>query len=266
MDSNQLPDDAPDIHRGLARAIGPHSLTQSDRESIIDFIRGELPVFYTPVDTYVVLGSYRKPYIRRLRVAAHELNKRPSSFALVIGDTPDPTLSNVSSFRVKFHVLCTVTDWIVGVYEKDTKGESNELGKIAEDPYFSKSFVFPRDFYHPDTDPTSKSDFITAAIVAYFDDSLDDDETKVELERLLAEANDAAVDITAQEFVTAIRRREDDMGDVPIAKYSWPHLEDFRHFDLADRCFVWHFEAQLREHLTLLPGMGYPAWETNSES
>lgn len=77
MMSNHVPHYAGDIHRGLTRALGPHSLTQSDRESIIDFIKRELPVFYTPIKTYVVLGSYHQPYIRRLHAAAHELNKRP---------------------------------------------------------------------------------------------------------------------------------------------------------------------------------------------
>lgn len=265
MVSNEVPNSAGDIHRGLTRALGPHSLTQADRESIIDYIKRELPVFYTPVKTYVVLGSYHQPYIQRLRAAAHELNKRPLSFALVIGDTPDPSLSNVSSFRVKFHVLCTVADWVVGVYEKDTKGESNELGKIAEDPYFSKSFVFPRDYHHPDVELTTKSDFIAAAIVTYFDDSLDDDETRSELEHLLAEAEDAGVNITAQEFVEVIQQREAELSDTPIPDYSWPHLEDFRHFDLADRCFVWHIEDELREKVTQLPGPEHPSWETNSK-
>jgi len=263
MGSNQGPPSASEIHRGLARALGPHSLTRSDRESVIEFINHELPVFYTPVQTYVVLGSYHQPYIRRLRAAAHELNKRPLSFALVVGDTPDPSLSSVSPFRVKFHVLCTVADWVVGVYEKDTKGESTELGKIAEDPYFEKSFVFPRDYHHPDTELTTKGEFIAAAIATYFDDDLDDAETRAEIESLLAEAEDVGVDVTPREFVTAIQQREADLDEVPIPTYSWPHLEDFKHFDLAGRCFTWHIEDELREQVAEVPGPDHPSWETN---
>jgi hypothetical protein len=266
MGGHQVPSSASDIHRGIARAVGPHSLTQSDRETIIDYINRELPAFYTPVTTYVVLGSYHHPHILRLRAAAHELNKRPVSFALVVGDTPDFSLSNVSSFRVKFHVLCTAADWVVGVYEKDTKGESNELGKIAEDPYFPKSFVFPRDYHHPDADITTKSGFIAAAIVTYFDDDLDDDETRAELEHLLAEAEDVGVDVTAQEFVTAIQQREAELDHAPIPTYSWPHLEDFRHFELAGRCITWHIEDELREKIVELPGPDHSSWETNEES
>ena len=265
MGSNEVSPYASEIHRGLARALGPNSLTQSDRESIIEFINQELPAFYTPVKTYVVLGSYHQPYIQRLRAAAHELNKRPLSFALVVGDTPDPVLSNVSSFRIKFHVLCTVADWVVGVYEKDTKGESNELGKIAEDPYFEKAFVFPRDYHHPDADITTKSGFIAAAIVAYFDDDLSDDEKRAELEHLLAAAEDVGVDVTAQELVTAIQQREAELDSAPIPTYSWPHLEDFRHFDLAGRCFRWHIEDELREKIAGLPGPEHPSWETNPD-
>jgi len=216
MGSDHIPVDATEIHYALSRAIDPHSLTQSDRESIIEFINHELPAFYTPGRTYVVLGSYHQPYIQRLRATAHELNKRPLSFALVVGDTPDPSLSAVSSFRVKFHVLCTVADWVVGVYEKDTKGESNELGKIAEEPYFGKSFVLPRDYHHPDAPLTTKADFIAAAITTYFDDSLTDGETRTELEHLLAEAEDVGLNVTAKDFVLSIQQREAELDDAPI--------------------------------------------------
>ena len=266
MGSDRIPSHPSDIHHGIIRAIGPHSLTQTDRESIIEFINHELHVFYTPVKTYVVLGSYHQPYIRRLRATAHELNKRPLSFALVVGDTQDPSLSSVSSFRVKFHVLCTVADWVVGVYEKDTKGESAELGKIAEDPYFEKTFVFPRDYHHPDATLTTKADFIAAAITTYFDDSLTDGETRTELEHLLAEAEDAGVDVTAKDFVVAIQQREAELDDAPVPTYSWPHLEDFQHFDLADRCFTWHIEDELREKVAGLPGSNYPVWGSNQQS
>jgi hypothetical protein len=43
-------------------------------------------------------------------------------------------------------LLATYSDYIVGVFEKESGGEAPELGEIDDPPYFDKSYVFPRDY------------------------------------------------------------------------------------------------------------------------
>src|SRR5699024_4465726 len=136
--------------------------------------------------------SYRDPYLRRLRIVQHELNRRVGAYPFVLGDLEEISADRLPTFEVMFALLATYTDYIVGIYEKDSGGEAPELGEIDDVPYFEKSHVFPRDYtWFGESNLDSRTQVLDAALTIQFNDDLDQTEKHEELAALVRRAQDA---------------------------------------------------------------------------
>lgn len=255
-----IPPNADDIEAAVDEALHGLELEPHETAAILGFANEELPHLHTPETSYYVLGSYRDPYIRRLRAVENELNKRLSAYAFVMGDLREIGLDRLPEFRIRFHLLASYADYIVGVYEQDTGGEITELGKISETPYFDKSYVLPRDYcWMTGNNFDGKADVVAAAMEIYHNDDPADDEKDDELESLAAEAQENEIDISKEELIEAVRERE----DTDVVSYSWVHLNEFRLFELHDRCQPWVGESELRDSVAIVPTPSrHPEWET----
>lgn len=256
------------VHASVDRALHGVELPTSDRTKVAGFVNNELPQLQQRGATsYIILGSYRESYGKRLRAMQYELSKPLSATAVVVGDTPDIELDvalpgrDSLGFLLKFHLLGEFADYIVGVYEKEDGGESPELGLINQAPYFSKTYVFPRDYQGLRSETLStKKEVISAAIQIWFangdeqDDERDDTEKKIrEIRSLLSKAEQNGVSITETEVVNVLEEREDDdVGEE--AQYSWVHLSLFRLYEQHGRCYPWRTETELRKKSTSVPG------------
>jgi hypothetical protein len=162
-----------------------------------------------------------------------------------------------------FSLLATYSDYIVGVFEKESGGEAPELGEIDDPPYFDKSYVFPRDYvWVTDVNLESKQHVIQAALEIAFADELSEDEVHSKIESLVDRAQDAGIDVAADDVWAVIDDRVAD-GEEP-ATYSWVHLNKFRKFELHDRCFPWTTVEELRTAVDELPSpTPRPKWEAS---
>lgn len=249
--------------QALDRAV-PGPLDVGERKAAIEFIRTELPAFQVSGrTTYLVLGSYRDGFERQLRLVQSELNKRTDTFAAVVGDLRDPDFADRSPFAVKLHLLATYTDWIAGVYEKESGGESPELG-VLHTLYFAKTHVLPKDYaWMIDGNVESPEAVRRAALEIYFTDDLDDEATKAELEGLYHTAKENDIDITSEGIVEVIDERR--QADEAPATYSWVHLSFFRDFELVGQCHPWFTDNELREQAARIPGPSLPRWAADWE-
>jgi hypothetical protein len=260
------------IHAAFNRALKDATLPVDDRTTIAGFVNDEIPQFQqNGVTTYLVFGSYRGTYEPRLRALQYELSKPSDAAAVLIGDAPDIDL-DISSptadplgFLIKFHLLGEFADYLVGVYEKESGGESPELGLLHNRPYFEKGYMFPRDYQSLLSDGLeTPSDVITTATQIRFANDIDNDTKLQKLRALLSEAGTNGIEISETELVEAMEERERD-GMEDTAQYSWVHLSLFRLYELHSRCFSWHTESELRERARVVPGPARPAWEEGNE-
>lgn len=260
MADPSLPPNADKIGGAVDEALHGLELEPHETAAVLGFANEELPHLQTPETSYFVLGSYRDPYIRRLRTVENELNKRLSAYAFVMGDLQEIGLNRLPEFRIRFHLLATYADYVVGVYEQDAGGEVTELGKVSETPYFEKSYVLPRDYcWMTGENFDGKADVAAAGMSIYYNTDLPDDERQDKLESLAVEARENGIDISEEELTDAVETRE---GEETVS-YSWVHLNEFRLFELHDRCQPWVEEPELRNSVDIVPTpSSHPTWET----
>ena len=259
MADPSLPPNTDEIEAVVDQALHGLELESHETAAVLGFANKEIPYLHTPDTSYLVLGSYRDPYIRRLRKAQNELNKRLSSYPFVMGDLPELGLDRLPEFRIRFHLLATYADYIVGVYEQDSGGEITELGKISETPYFNKSYVLPRDYsWKTGENPKGKADIVDTAMRIYHNDDLTDDEKESKIGSLAAEAQEVGISVSKEELIEAVEEREDEN----IVSYSWVQRNEFRLFELHGRCQPWVVESELRDAVDIVPSPeSHPGWE-----
>jgi hypothetical protein len=266
MSDPSPPPDAADIMTVVDEAVGDVELEPGENREIWRFTRRELPYLWSQRTSYFILGSYRDPYIRRLRAVQNELTKQLGAYPFIMGDLLELPAERLNSFDITFSLLATYSDYIVGVFEKESGGEAPELGEIDDPPYFDKSYVFPRDYsWITDTNLESPHHVVQAALEIAFTDDLSEAEVRSKIESLVDRARDAAVDISEREIWDAIDDRTDG-GEKP-ATYSWVHLNKFRKFELHDRCYPWTTGGDLRTAVAELPSpTPRPEWEADDSS
>ncbi|MEZ3116058.1 hypothetical protein RYH80_09045 [Halobaculum sp. MBLA0147] len=250
MDELSPPGDAAEVEAAIDRALGDVELEPDEAAEVLGYANRELAPLQTPETTYFVLGSYREPYVRRLRTVADELNARVGSYAYVLGDLPEMDLSRLPEFEIRFHVVAAYTDTVVGVYEQDAGGEVTELGKVSDSPYFERTHVLPRDYFWIDDHEIDSRAELLAAVVAAYDDDGDEAERETRVTELIEAAAENGVDVERSELEADARARLAD-GDLPA--YSWVHRNEFRLFDLAGRCHSWVSVDRLRERAAEVP-------------
>ena len=247
-------------------AVGGIELEPAEKREIWRFTQRELPYLWSQRTSYFILGSYRDPYLRRLRVVQNELTKQLGTYPFVMGDLLELPTDRLNTFDIMFSLLATYSDYIVGVFEQESGGEGPELGEIDDRPYFDKSYVFPRDYvWVTDANLDSTQHVIQAAFEIAFADDLTEDEAHSRVTSLVGRAQDRGLDIGEQEVWGVIDDRTD-KGEEP-ATYSWVHLNKFRKFELHERCFPWTTEEELRTAVEELPSpTPRPDWETREGS
>jgi hypothetical protein len=158
----------------------------------------------------------------------------------------------LNTFDIMFSLLATYSDYVVGVFEKESGGEAPELGEIDDPPYFDKSYVFPRDYaWVTDANLESKQHVIQAPLEIAFADDLPEDEAQSKVDSLVDRAQDSGLDIDEQEVWDVIDDRVAEEAEP--ATYSWVHLNKFRKFELHGQCFPWTTEEELRTAVDELP-------------
>jgi hypothetical protein len=257
------PPEAADIMTVVHEAVGGLELEPAEKREIWRFTQRELPYLWSQRTSYFILGSYRDPYIQRLRAVQNELTRQLGAYPFIMGDLLELPTDRLNTFDIMFSLLATYSDYIVGVFEKESGGEAPELGEIDDSPYFDKSFVFPRDYaWVTDTNLKSKQHVMQAALEIAFADGLSEAETHSKIESLVERAHDASIDVTVDEVYETLDDRRGDEEDP--ATYSWVHLNKFRKFELHDRCFPWTTEEDLRTAVDELPSpTPRPEWEAS---
>ncbi|MFC7208963.1 hypothetical protein ACFQL3_00230 [Natronoarchaeum sp. GCM10025321] len=259
------PPDAANIMAVVHEAVGGIELEPAEKREIWQFAQHELPYLWSQRTSYFILGSYRDPYIRRLRAVQNELTKQLGAYPFIMGDLLELPTERLNTFDIMFSLLATYSDYIVGVFEKEGGGEAPELGEIDDPPYFDKSYVFPRDYaWVTDANLTSKHHVTQAALEIAFTDELKQDEVHSKIDALVDRAQESGIDVTEKEVWDVIDDRAVE-GDEP-AKYSWVHLNKFRKFELHAQCFPWSAEEELRTAVSELPSpTPRPEWEARNE-
>ena len=259
------PPDAADIMKVVHEAVGGIELEPAEKREIWRFTQHELPYLWSQRTSYFILGSYRDPYIRRLRAVQNELTKQLGAYPIIMGDLLELPTDRLNTFDIMFSLLATYSDYIVGVFEKESGGEAPELGEIDDPPYFAKSYVFPRDYvWVSDRKVKSKQHVIQAALEIAFADDLSEDEVQSKVDSLVDRAKDSGLDIDEQDVWGVIDDRANE--GVEPTTYSWVHLNKFRKFELHGRCFPWTTEDELRTVINELPSpTPRPGWEANGE-
>ena len=246
------PPNAAEIMESVNDALQDLELEPHETSEILRFANRELPHLHTPESSYFILGSYRDPYLRRLRIVQNELNKRLGTYPFLMADLSELDIDRLPIFRIRFTLLAAHADTIVAVYEQDTGGEVTELGKISTTPYFGKSYVLPRDYaWMTERNLATEADVIAAAATIYFNEELDDTTTEDELDSLIAAAHKNGISLTRAEVIDRLEDR-DDSEHAPVS-YSWVHLNEFRFFELHNRCFAWSSPADLRNIVDEVP-------------
>ncbi|MFC7073101.1 hypothetical protein ACFQJ7_12440 [Halovenus rubra] len=246
------PPNATEIMESVNDALQDLELEPHEASEILGFANRELPHLHTPEDSYFILGSYRGPYLRRLRIVQNELDKRLGTYPFLLADLSELNIDRLPVFRIRFTLLAAHVDTIVAVYEQDAGGEVTELGKISTTPYFDKSYVLPRDYaWMTEQNLDTETDVIAAAATIYFNDDLDDATTEDELDLLLTAAHKNDIRLTKAEVIDRLEDREDS-EHAPVS-YSWVHLNEFRLFELHDQCFAWSSPDDLRDIVDEIP-------------
>jgi hypothetical protein len=242
----------------VQQALRGLDIGSTEAVQILSWANSETPAIYDREQTaYLVLGSYRDPYLRRVRAVSDRLNRRYGTYAFLIGDLSDIDLPRLPEFRVKFHITATLCDYVAAVFEQDAGGEINELGKLGETEYFEKAYVLPRAYRWETVDHlTDERDVITAAAQIIAATDIDDETRTVELEALVERAEQAGIDTSVETMMTTLEEHE-----VEVPSYSWVHLNDFRLFELHGRCCPWTTEEELLDATDNLPGSPRPRWE-----
>jgi len=252
MGESGPPPNAAEIMESVNDALQGLELEPHETADILGFANQELPYLHTPDDSYFILGSYRDPYIRRLRVVQNELDKRLGTYPFLMGDLPELDIDRLPVFRIRFMLLAAHADTIVAVYEQDAGGEVTELGKISMTPFFDKSYVLPRDYaWMTEQNLDTEADVMAAAANIYFNDDLDEEMTDEELDSLIAAANKNDITLTKPAVIDRLEERGDS-EHAPVA-YSWVHLNEFRLFELHEQCFAWSNPDDLRDAVGNIP-------------
>lgn len=269
MSAPRVPRNAPAIYLAVTRIFeGISSPPQRDYHEVVRYMNEELPRFEQADSSYLVLGSYRGAYGRRLREFANCLNMPTNAESIVLGDTLTLDTAVVPEFDIKINLLGETADYIAGVYENESGGESPELG-IVRALFVNKTFVFPRDYTGLTRDRLeTREDVIQAALTVYYADfdHLESEQRvsekkKEELASLLTVAQEEGIDISERELTDLIKDRQRDI-DEPPAEYSWVHLSFFKRFAVIDQCYPWTTMAELRDLADEIPGPARPRWET----
>jgi hypothetical protein len=102
-----------------------------------------------------------------------------------------------------------------------------------------------------------------AALEIYFNDELNNEDKKAELEGLYRVVKENDISITSQGIKETISQRIQS-GDPP-ATYSWVHISFFRDFERTGQCHPWFTEHELREQAAAIPGPSPPRWAADWE-
>jgi hypothetical protein len=257
MDKPSPPQNAGDIDEAIDRALCDLELEPDESAAVLAYANRELSSLQTPETTYFVLGSYRDPYIRRLRTVADELNSRIGVYAYVLGDLPELDLDRLPVFEIRFHIVAAYTDTLVGVYEQGAGGEITELGKISDSPYFEHAHVLPRDYYWPDgdywpggDDIETRAELLAQVVDCYEDDELSESERDQRITELVGNARANGIDVDRAAIESDAQSR---LADTDRPSYSWVHKNEFRLFDRAGRCHPWVLVETLREVTNEIP-------------
>ncbi|ODR80303.1 hypothetical protein BG842_20010 [Haladaptatus sp. W1] len=258
MSAPSVPPNAGQIMGAVQRALRGLNIGSTEAVRILSWANNETPAIYDRDQTaYLVLGSYRDPYLRRVRAVSDRLNRRYGTYAFLIGDLTDIDIPRLPEFRVKFHITATLSDYVAAVFEQDAGGEVNELGKVGETEYFEKAYAFPR-AYHWETEAhlTDERAVLAAAAQLMAATDIDEEAKTAELEALVECAKQADIDITVDGLVDKLEEQE-----IEVPSYSWVHLNDFRLFELHSRCYPWTTKDELLDATDELPGVPRPGWE-----
>jgi len=258
MSAPSVPPNSGKIMKAVQQALRGLDVGSTEAVQILSWANSETPAIYDRDQTaYLVLGSYRDPYLRRVRAVSDRLNRRYGTYAFLIGDLSDIDLPRLPEFRVKFHITATLCDYVAAVFEQDAGGEINELGKLGETEYFEKAYAFPRAYQWETEDHlTDERDVIAAAAQISAATGIDDETKTAELEALVERADDAGIDISVDAMRTTLEEH-----DIEVPSYSWVHLNDFRLFELHGRCYPWTTVEELLGATDDLPGSPRPGWE-----
>lgn len=246
------PPNAAEIKDQVNRALHGLELDPDETSEILNFANEEIPHLQTPETSYFVLGSFRSPYIRRVRIVENELNKRFGAYAFVLGDIRHLDIPRLPTFRIRFYLIAPYADVITAVYEQDAGGEVTELGKISETPFFEDSYVLPRDYaWMTDRNFENKEDVLSAAIRIGLNPDLEPEDVAKELNELVKDARSSGIDISINEVQDRVEERKEEDSD--ITSYSWVHLNEFRLFELHGRCLAWAETEDLRTVIDQIP-------------
>lgn len=252
MTSPGPPPNAADVKAQVDEALHGLELDPDETSEFLGFANEEVPHLQTPETSYLLLGSFRPPHIRRLRIVENELNKRVGTYAFTLGDLRDIDIDRLPTFRIRFYIVAPYADQIAAVYEQDAGGEVTELGKISETPFFEKSSVLPRDYaWMTDRQLAEREDVVTAALRITENQDLTDDDVEDEIDELIQSARTNGIDVSIDRLQERIDERQEDGPDV--TSYSWVHLNEFRLFELHDRCFPWSDSDDLRSAVDRIP-------------
>ncbi|MCH7661411.1 MAG: hypothetical protein IH933_12800 [Euryarchaeota archaeon] len=265
MDPPTPPPNAADTMRLVDEAVGGLELDPTEKREVWRFVQRELPYLWSQRTSYFIIGSYRDPYIRRLRAVQNELAKQLGAYPFVMGDLMEMPIDRLNTFDITFALLATYSDYIAGIFEKESGGEAPELGEIDDFPYFEKSTVFPRDYvWITDSNLDSKHHVIQAALTIVSTDELTEKNVRKEVTSLINRAQERGVSVSGQDVWDAITDRKE--TDTELATYSWVHRNKFRKFELHDRCFPWTTEDELRTAVESLPSpTPRPHWEESND-
>lgn len=258
MGGPSVPPNAGKIMAAVQRALRGLDVGSTETTRILSWAISETPAIYDRDQTvYLVLGSYRDPYLRRVRAVSDRLNRRYGTYAFLIGDLADIDIPRLPEFRVKFHITATLSDYVAAVFEQDAGGEINELGKLGETEYFEKAYVFPR-AYHWETEAnlTDRRAVLAAGAQLMAAANIEAETKFADLDALVDRANQAGVDITLDALRSELKEQE-----IETSSYSWVHLNDFRLFELHGRCYPWTTKEELLDATGELPGSPRPNWE-----
>lgn len=246
------PPNATAIMETVNEALQDLELEPHETAEILGFANRELPHLHTPEDSYFILGSYRDPYLRRLRIVQNELDKRLGTYPFLLADLSDIDIDRLPIFHIRFNLLAAHADTIVAVYEQDAGGEVTEIGKLSATPYFDRSHVLPRDYaWLTEANLDTEAAVLAAAASIYFNDDLDDAATEAELDALTTAANKSGISITVPDIIERLEDRED-ADDAPVS-YSWVHINEFRLFELHGQCLPWSTVEDLRDVADEIP-------------
>lgn len=244
--------DPGEIMDHVDQALQGLELEPEEATEILNFANREVPHLQTPATSYLVLGSYRDSYERRLRIVQNELGKRIRTYPFLLGDLPEIDVKRLPTFRIRFYLIAAYCDHIVAIFEQDAGGEVTELGLLSSTPFFKYTHALPRDYaWMTGNMLETREDVMAAAVNICFSDELDAEEIEDELISLAEEANKAGIDIEVDEIRENIEDREATEQE-PVT-YSWVQLNEFRLFELHGRCLAWTVPDDLRKLVDEVP-------------